>query len=125
MVELDHAEPAATYMALWSMELALIGASIGGGIKHTSKLKVLNYKKAMRIPEAEECQKEICKEKARFDKYKALTPILKSSLPKGAKVLTTRWAMKLKSRVSTTQNGQQYFFTYNHQTFRTCRYNYN
>jgi hypothetical protein len=29
------------------MELMLIGAGVGGGIRHTSKLKVLNYKKTM------------------------------------------------------------------------------
>ena len=47
MAELDNVELANTYMSLRSMELALIGASVGGGIKHTSELKVLNYKKAM------------------------------------------------------------------------------
>ena len=41
------------------MELALIGAGAGGGIKHTSELKVLNYKKAMRSPDADELRKEI------------------------------------------------------------------
>ena len=54
MAELDHAELAAMYVALWSMELALIWAGVGRAIKHTSELKVLNYKKATRSPEAEE-----------------------------------------------------------------------
>jgi hypothetical protein len=79
------------------MELALIGAGVSGGIKHTSELKVLNYKKAMQSPGAEEWCKEIRNEKAQFDKYNALTAVPRSSLPKGAKVLTTTWAMKLKS----------------------------
>jgi hypothetical protein len=79
------------------MELALIGAGVGGGIKHTSELKVLNYKKAMQSPDADEWRKEVRNEKARFDKYDALTAVPRSSLPKGAKVLTTTWAMKLKS----------------------------
>jgi hypothetical protein len=35
------------------MELALIGASVGGIIQHTSELKVLNYKKAMQSPDAD------------------------------------------------------------------------
>jgi hypothetical protein len=78
------------------MELALIGACIGGGIKHTSELKVLNYKKAMRSPDAKEWQKEIRNKKARFNKYDALTAIPRSLLPRGAKVLTTTWAFKLK-----------------------------
>ena len=54
MVELDNVELDNTYMSLQSMELALIGAGVGGGIKHTSKLKVLNYKKAIRSPDVTE-----------------------------------------------------------------------
>ena len=50
MAELDKFELANTYMALQSMELALIGAGVGGGIKHTSELKVLNYKKPCIAP---------------------------------------------------------------------------
>jgi hypothetical protein len=97
MVELDHAELAAMYMVLWRMELALIGASIGGGIKHTSELKALNYKKAMGSPDANEWRKEISNEKSQFDKYNALMPIWRSLLPKHSKVRITTWAMKLKS----------------------------
>jgi len=54
MVELDKVELANMYMSLRSMELALIGAGVGGGVKHTSELKVLNYKMAMRSPDADE-----------------------------------------------------------------------
>lgn len=46
-------------MLLQQMELALIKADIGGGIKHTKELKVLNYKKAMQCPDAGEWHKEI------------------------------------------------------------------
>jgi hypothetical protein len=46
------------------MELAVIGAGVCDGIKHTSELKVVNYKKAMQSPDAEEWQKEIRNEKA-------------------------------------------------------------
>ena len=95
MSELDHGELANTYMALRSMEIALIRAGLGGGIRHTSQLKVLNYKKAMQSPDAGEWLKEIAKEKAQFDKDNALTAIPRNSLPKGAKVLTTTWVMEL------------------------------
>ena len=47
------------YMSLQSMELALIGASVGGGINHISKLRVLKYKKVMRSSDADEWHKEI------------------------------------------------------------------
>ena len=59
MAELDKAELANMDMSLQSMELGLIGAGVGGGIKHTSELKVLNYKKAIQSPDADEWQKEI------------------------------------------------------------------
>ena len=51
----------------------------------------------MQSPDAGEWLKEIAKEKARFDKYNALTPVEQNSLPKDAKVLTTTWAIKLKA----------------------------
>jgi hypothetical protein len=35
------------------MELALVGTGVGGRIKHTKELKVLNYKKAMHSPNPE------------------------------------------------------------------------
>ena len=64
MAELDKVELVNMYLSLRSMELALIGASVGGGIKHTSELKVLNYKMAMRSPDAEEWRKEIRSKKS-------------------------------------------------------------
>jgi hypothetical protein len=94
---LRKVELANIYLSLRSMELALIGASGGGGMKHTSKLKVLNNKMAMQNPDDEEWRKEIQNKKARFDKYNALTAIPRSLLSKGAKVLTTTWTMNLKS----------------------------
>ena len=50
MAELDHGEIAIMYMALQSMEVALIGVCVGGSISHTSQLKVMNYKKFYEKP---------------------------------------------------------------------------
>ena len=52
MVEIDKVELVNIYLSLQSMELALIGAGGGGGIKHNSELKVLNYKNAIQSPGA-------------------------------------------------------------------------
>ena len=41
----------------------MVGAGVGGGIKHTKEPKVLNYKKAIQSPNADEWSKEIRKEK--------------------------------------------------------------
>ena len=54
MEELDHAELVATYLSLRKMELALIGAKVGGGIKITNELKVMNYRKSMQSPGMDE-----------------------------------------------------------------------
>ncbi len=75
MAELDHIELAGMYMSLQRMKLAPIGAGVGGGITHTSELKVLNYKKAMQSPDAGEWLKERENEKAQFNKYNALMPV--------------------------------------------------
>ena len=58
MTELDHAELTATHLALRKMKLALIGARIRSGNKHTKKLKVLNFKKAIRSHDTYESLKE-------------------------------------------------------------------
>jgi hypothetical protein len=61
-----------------------VGAGVGSGIKHTKELKVLNFKNAMQSPDANEWCKKIRKEKEQFNKYNALTPVPRSSLPKGS-----------------------------------------
>ena len=45
------------------MEFSLVGAGVGGGIKHTKELWVLNFKKAMRSRDADEWCNEVNKEK--------------------------------------------------------------
>lgn len=40
-------------------ELTCVGAGIGGGYRHSSELKVLNYKQAMKLIDKEEWKNEI------------------------------------------------------------------
>lgn len=72
MVELNQSELVTVYMLLQKMELALIGADIGGNIKYTKELKVLNYKKAMQCPDAGKWHK---KRWRIFDRYNTLIPV--------------------------------------------------
>ena len=97
MAELDQVKLTAVYLSIRCMEFGLVGTGIGGGIKDTKELKVLNYKKAMQSPNADEWHNEIRKELEQFDKYNTLIPVPRSLLPKGSKVLTTTWAFKMKS----------------------------
>jgi hypothetical protein len=104
MAELDNAELAAAAITAENLELmyeaketAAVGAGIGGGFTNSSELKVMNYREAMKSADAEEWKDEVRNEKERFDKFKALTPVLRSEVPAGAKIMTTTWAMKKKT----------------------------
>ena len=55
----------------------------------TQRATVLNYKKAMQSPDTDEWCKEIRKEMERFNTYDTLTLVLRSSILKNLKVLTT------------------------------------
>jgi hypothetical protein len=79
------------------IETALVGAGVGGGFDHTDELRVMNYREAMKSPDADEWKEEIKNEFERFQKYNVFTPVKKSDLPDDAKVLTTTWAMKKKT----------------------------
>ena len=80
-----------------TVELALVGAGVGGGFTHANELRVLNYREAMASENAAEWKVEVENEKLRFDKFNALTPVKLSELPAGTKLLKTVWAMKRKS----------------------------
>ena len=41
--------------------------------------------------------KEVANKKSRFDRFNALTAVKKKDLPKGAKIMTSIWAMKQKA----------------------------
>ena len=56
----------------------------------------MNYKEAMRSPDKEHWIEEVGNEKLRFDKFKAVTPVSRSQVPAGSKIMTTPWAMKKK-----------------------------
>ena len=63
MAELDHVKITAVYLLIRCMKFAWVRAGVGGEIKNTKDLKVLNFKKSMQSPNANEWHKEIWKEK--------------------------------------------------------------
>jgi hypothetical protein len=70
-------------------ETACVGAGIGGGFKHSTELKPLNYKQAMQSKEKSEWVKEIKKENDRMKKYNVWTPVAKESVPDDVIPLTS------------------------------------
>ena len=97
MAEVDATELSTAQVVAEGLELSTVGAGLGGGFSNTSELKVMNYKEAMRSPERQQWIEEIGNEKARFDKFGAVTPVPRSAVPVGSKIMTSTWAMKKKT----------------------------
>ena len=57
----------------------------------------MKYSEAMAGPDRAEWEKEVEKEDKRMKDNKVWKPVPKSLVPKGAKILSTTWAMKLKA----------------------------
>ena len=90
LAELDNEEISA-------FELILVGAGLRGGFENTTELKVMNFKEATKGKNKNEWIKEVSNEKSWFDRFNALTAVNKRDLPKGAKKMTSTWAMKQKA----------------------------
>ena len=97
MIGVDSEEVSSVLLTRENIEVTGVGAGVGRGISNTNELKVMNYKEAMKSTRAAEWTEEVLKEKGRFDKYKAVSPVQRKKIPARAKVLTTTWAMKTKS----------------------------
>ena len=78
-------------------EHACVGAGIGGGFENTNELRVMKYKEAMATDEKEEWDESANKEHDRMVEKNAWKAVPKKDVPKGAKVITSTWAMKKKA----------------------------
>jgi hypothetical protein len=78
-------------------EFGNVGAGIGGGFVNTQELKVMKYKEALKTKDKESWIKAIEEEHERMMKHKVWIPVKKSDVPKGAKILSSTWAMKKKA----------------------------
>ena len=77
-------------------EVMCVGAGLGGGFGTTQKLHVMKYNEALE-KEPEKWYDAVQEEHERMEEHKVFQPTLKTDLPKGAKVLTSTWAMKKKA----------------------------
>ena len=57
----------------------------------------MNFKEAMKGKNKNDWIKEVGNEKDRFDRFNALPAVKRRDLPKGAKIMTSTWAMKQKA----------------------------
>ena len=90
-------------------EVAFVGAGLGGGFKNTAELKVMKYAEAMQSDRVG-WTKAVEEEYQRMVSNKVWVPVNIVDVPKGAKVLTSTWAMKKKSngRLRARINGRGY-----------------
>ena len=80
-----------------SAELACVGAGLGGGFTNTQELHVLKYDEAMAGPDKEQWAKAVEEEHDRMVQHQVFKPVPPEEIPKGAKILSTTWAMKKKA----------------------------
>ena len=78
-------------------EIALIGAGVGGGFTNTQELHVMKYKEAMATSKQKEWKQAVGEELDRFIANDVFEAVKLKDLPKGVKMLTSTWAMKMKS----------------------------
>ena len=76
-------------------ELGAVG--VGDNFANTQELKVVKFNEAMKSNDKEGWKEAVNTKHDKFTKYKVWEPVNQDDVPKGAKILTTTWAMKKKS----------------------------
>jgi hypothetical protein len=78
-------------------ELSCVGAGLGGGFLNTEELHVMKYDQAMQTQDIKEWEQAVDKEHERMKGHEVWKAVPNNQVPKGAKILTTTWAMKKKA----------------------------
>ena len=78
-------------------DMTAVGAGVGGGFTNTQELQVMKYKEAMKTKDKEKWTQAVQEELQRFKKHDVFDVVKLEDVPPGVKMLTTTWAMKLKS----------------------------
>lgn len=78
-------------------EVGLVGAGLGGGFINTKELRVMKYNEAMQQPDADKWKEGVEREYERMEEHDVFKAVPIDEVPKGAKILSSTWAMKKKS----------------------------
>ena len=70
------------------MEIAAVGAGLGGGFDHTYNLKVMKFKEVMNWPDSNKWKEDIENEQKQMVTNEEWEPLNKKDLQEGAKVIT-------------------------------------
>ena len=80
-------------------EISLVGAGLGGGFDHTSKLKVIKYNNAMKTKDSDKWEISVEEENKQMKNYKVWVSVKMQNVPKKAKIQTSKRVTKNKSNV--------------------------
>jgi hypothetical protein len=96
---IDHIDLALTKSEPYGLpEFAAVGAgTLGENVRHTDELKPMKFKKAMETEDKIHWEAAVEEEYERFQKSGALKTVPIADVPRGAKVVSTTWAMKKKA----------------------------
>ncbi len=100
----EHYNEAMLKIGTLQSEFGCAGAGLGGGFINTSELHVMKYNQAMATPEAKQWEESVEQEHKRMTDYNVWKAVLRSTIPEGAKVLTSTWAIK-KSQMASSVLG--------------------
>ena len=84
-------------LELKKIEVACVGAGIGGGFNNTAELKPMKYRQAMATSDKEKWNEAVELEHESIKRNRVWIPVKLKNIPKHAKILTSTWAMKKKA----------------------------
>ena len=83
---------------IYDLELAAVGAGLGGGFGNTQELHVMKYDQVMETEDKPKWDNAVKEEYVRMQhRHKVFKPVHRKEVPKDKKILTSTWAMKKKS----------------------------
>jgi hypothetical protein len=76
------------------VEMAMVGAGVGGGFRNTNELHTMTFDQAMASTEKDEWLKAVHEEYENMQAHGVFEVTQTCHVPKGAKVLSTTWVLK-------------------------------
>jgi len=89
--------PILANLSVLVVSFLFVGAGLGGGFANSAELHVMKYDEVMVTDEKEQWEKAVEKEHDQMQQHKVFKPVKRSQAPTDAKILSSMWAMKMKT----------------------------